>query len=76
MPSVAKGLRKMRYKNVNKYLCRAIKINHYLKEWKSVGFRSPSMHNKLEWIHDLNIEYDSIGMRCLRTWLISGQRMW
>jgi hypothetical protein len=37
---------------------RAIRINHYLKEWKSVGFHSPSMHRNLEWIHDLMVEYD------------------
>lgn len=38
---------------------RAAKINSYLKEWRAVGFRSPAMHHNLEWIHDLNIEYDS-----------------
>ncbi|MHA2120695.1 MAG: hypothetical protein ACW990_05770 [Promethearchaeota archaeon] len=38
---------------------RAIRINHYLKEWKSSGFRSPAMHHNLEWIHDLNIKYDA-----------------
>ena len=38
---------------------RASKINHYLKEWKSVGFRSPSMHHNLTWLHELNIEYDA-----------------
>lgn len=35
------------------------KINHYLKEWGAVGFRSPSMYHNLEWLHDLNIEYDA-----------------
>jgi hypothetical protein len=38
---------------------RAPRINHYLKEWNAVGFRSPSMHHNLEWIHDLDIEYDA-----------------
>jgi len=38
---------------------RAHRINHYLKEWESVGFRSPSMHHNLDWLHDLNIEYDA-----------------
>ncbi len=38
---------------------RAKKINHYLHEWDSVGFRSPSMHHNLEWLHNLNIEYDA-----------------
>jgi len=37
---------------------RAIRINHYIKEWKSVGFHSPSMHRNLNWIHNLDIEYD------------------
>ena len=37
---------------------RAKKINHYLKDWQAVGFRAPSMHHNLEWIHSLNIEYD------------------
>ncbi len=38
---------------------RAAQINHYLNEWESTGFRSPAMHHNLEWIHDLNIEYDA-----------------
>ncbi len=37
---------------------RAIKINQYLKEWNSVGFRAPAMHHNLEWIGKLDIEYD------------------
>ncbi len=38
---------------------RANKINKYLKQWKSDGFRSPSMLHNLEWIHDLDILYDA-----------------
>lgn len=38
---------------------RAIRINHYLKEWNSVGFRSPAMHHNLGWVHDLDIKYDA-----------------
>ena len=30
-----------------------------LKKWNAVGFRSPSMYHNLEWLHDLNIEYDA-----------------
>jgi glycosyltransferase involved in cell wall biosynthesis/peptidoglycan/xylan/chitin deacetylase (PgdA/CDA1 family) len=37
----------------------ARRINQYLKDWQSVGFRAPSMYHNLEWIKDLNIEYDS-----------------
>lgn len=36
----------------------AVRINHYLKDWQSVGFVSPSMHRNLDWIHDLSVEYD------------------
>lgn len=38
---------------------RAKKINHYLKDWDCVGYRAPAMFNKLDWFHDLNIEYDA-----------------
>lgn len=38
---------------------RAMRINGYLKEWNAVGFRSPFMHHNLDWIHDLEIEYDA-----------------
>ena len=34
-------------------------INQYLKKWKAVGFRGPSMFHNLDWIGDLDIEYDS-----------------
>jgi CelD/BcsL family acetyltransferase involved in cellulose biosynthesis len=34
-------------------------INRYLSQWKSCGFRSPKMFHNLDWIHDLNILYDS-----------------
>lgn len=27
--------------------------------WKSVGFRSPSMLHNLDWLHELDVEYDS-----------------
>jgi len=41
------------------FLEQAARINHYLKDWKSVGFVSPSMHRNLDWVHDLNLEYDA-----------------
>jgi hypothetical protein len=37
----------------------AARINHYLKEWEAVGFRSGFMFHNLEWVKDLNIRYDS-----------------
>jgi hypothetical protein len=47
------------YESRTIFQARALRINHYLKEWHAVGFRSPSMLHNLEWIHDLNIEYDA-----------------
>jgi hypothetical protein len=40
------------------FLKRAARINKYLKEWGAVGFSSPSMHHKLEWMHKIDMEYD------------------
>jgi len=37
---------------------RAPRINHYLKEWKADGFHSPAMIRNLDWIGELDIEYD------------------
>jgi hypothetical protein len=47
------------FKSRKFFLSRVPKINHYLKEWKSVGFRAPSMYHNLEWVQDLEIEYDA-----------------
>jgi hypothetical protein len=41
------------------FLKRAAKINKYLKDWNSVGFRSGAMLHNLEWIHALDVEYDA-----------------
>jgi len=40
------------------FLKRAKKINHYLKDWNTVGFRAPAMHHNLDLIGALDIEYD------------------
>ncbi len=37
----------------------AKRINWYLRDWQSVGFRAPSMYHNLEWIKDLDVIYDS-----------------
>jgi peptidoglycan/xylan/chitin deacetylase (PgdA/CDA1 family) len=47
------------YKSRETFSGRAARINRYIKDWGAVGFRSPSMQHNLDWIHDLNIEYDS-----------------
>ena len=36
----------------------AVRINRYLEDWKAVGFRSGFMLHNLDWLHQLNIEYD------------------
>lgn len=37
----------------------AARINHYLRTWGARGFRSGFMLNNLEWLHDLDIQYDA-----------------
>lgn len=38
---------------------RATRVNRYLAEWQAVGFRSAFMLHKLDWFHELDIEYDT-----------------
>jgi peptidoglycan/xylan/chitin deacetylase (PgdA/CDA1 family) len=47
-----------KFKSREIFLERARVINQYLEEWGASGFRSPSMHCNLDWIGDLNVEYD------------------
>jgi peptidoglycan/xylan/chitin deacetylase (PgdA/CDA1 family) len=47
------------YRSRKTFRARAARINHYIEEWQAAGFRSPAMHHNLDWIHDLNIEYDA-----------------
>jgi glycosyltransferase involved in cell wall biosynthesis/rhamnogalacturonyl hydrolase YesR len=37
----------------------AIRINEYLRDWNAAGFRSGFMLHNLNWLHELNIEYDA-----------------
>ena len=37
---------------------RAEKIRQYISEWQATGFSSPGMHHNLEWIQELNMDYD------------------
>ncbi len=34
-------------------------INRYLKDWGAAGFRSGFMHHNLEWLQDLEVQYDA-----------------
>ncbi len=46
------------FSSEEEFLRRAKKINYYLKDWGAVGFRAPAMHHNLDWIGELDIEYD------------------
>ncbi|MCG6961348.1 hypothetical protein LJE82_15780 [bacterium BMS3Abin03] len=46
------------FSNKKTFDLRSKKINNYLKEWSAVGFRAPAMHHNLDWLKQLNIEYD------------------
>jgi len=47
------------YRSLLEFRENAGRINRYLKEWNASGFRSGFMLHELDWIHDLDIEYDS-----------------
>ena len=47
------------YHSRKEFLEQATRINDILQEWNVVGFRSPCMYHNLEWLHDLDIEYDA-----------------
>jgi hypothetical protein len=47
------------FKDLTTFTDRAKKINGYLKDWNAKGFRAPSMHHNLDWMHALNIQYDA-----------------
>lgn len=38
---------------------KASRINNFLTDWGAVGFRSAFMLRNLDWLHELNIQYDS-----------------
>jgi hypothetical protein len=47
------------YHSPRQFSKRAVRINRYLAEWGAVGFRSAFMLRKLDWLHQLNVEYDA-----------------
>ena len=38
---------------------KAARINQHLKRWDAIGFRAGFMLHKLDWLHELNIQYDA-----------------
>lgn len=47
------------YSSWEQFRKRALQINTYLRDWEATGFRSPAMHHNLDWLHELDIEYDA-----------------
>ena len=47
------------YMNRRRFAEKAILINRYLKEWGAVGFRSGFMLRELDWLHEIDIQYDA-----------------
>jgi glycosyltransferase involved in cell wall biosynthesis len=37
----------------------AVRINHYLRKWGASGFRSGFMLHNLDWLHQLDVQYDA-----------------
>jgi hypothetical protein len=47
------------YSSFRAFSRRAQRINHYLREWGAVGFRSGFMFHNLDWAHQLHILYEA-----------------
>jgi len=47
------------YSSRHDFSQKADRINKALKDWNAVGFRSGFMLRNLDWLHDLNVAYDS-----------------
>ena len=47
------------YRSRSEFEANARRINQYLKEWNAVGFRAGFMLHNLEWLHDLDVDYDA-----------------
>lgn len=46
------------YRSLASFKAQADRINHYLDKWNANGFRSGFMHHNLDWLHELNLDYD------------------
>lgn len=47
------------YESKKAFRIQAARINGYLREWNAVGFASPSTHHCFDWLHKLEILYDT-----------------
>lgn len=47
------------YRDRREFADKAVRINQHLRQWGAVGFRSGFMLRRLDWLHDLEAEYDA-----------------
>jgi hypothetical protein len=47
------------FRSYKDFRSQTARINYYIKEWGAAGFRAAFMFHNLDWIRDLNIEYDA-----------------
>ena len=47
------------YRSLDAFENDARRINHYVKEWDAVGFRSGFMRHNLQWLRKLDVHYDA-----------------
>ena len=47
------------YESASTFAEQAKKINGYLSDWNSVGFRAPCVYHNFDWLHGLDISYDA-----------------
>jgi glycosyltransferase involved in cell wall biosynthesis len=47
------------YSSKANFSAKVPRINEYMRQWKSSGFRSPLMQHRLGWLHPLDVEYDA-----------------
>jgi peptidoglycan/xylan/chitin deacetylase (PgdA/CDA1 family) len=47
------------FSSYRKFKRHAARINGYAREWGASGFRSGFMLRNLDWLHDLNVQYDA-----------------
>lgn len=47
------------YRSLDSFEQGSQRINHYLKEWQAVGFRSGFMRHNLQWLQKLDVQYDA-----------------
>lgn len=47
------------YESRDVFAAKAARINEYVQKWGAKGFRSAFMLHNLEWLHDLQVQYDA-----------------